>query len=233
MAIRKTATTKLLPPIKAWSYSRLSTFLECPAKFKFKNIDKLQEPQSPALERGDLIHKMAEKYVRTGGKIPEELSLFASEFDELRQSKPLLELQSAFTSDWKQTEWFGKDAWCRVIIDCFRPAEEKGGTARVIDYKTGKIRGEYREQLELYALAGFILDPLAGQVSSELWFLDHGEIVDGSDEPFTRKDLPSLKRKWSAAPKRLLSETRFDPTPSLTACKYCHFKKSNGGPCEY
>lgn len=235
MAVRKSSASIAVSPVKAWSYSRLVTFLECPAKFKYKNIDKLPEPQGPALARGERIHKLAENYVKNGGILPVELSQFQVEFDQLRAVAPSLsyEMQAAFTSAWSKAEWFGKDAWCRVVIDLFQPAGRKGGTARIIDYKTGQVRGSYADQLELYALAGLLLDPMASSVSTELWFLDHGQIVDSFEKPLTRLDLPKLKRKWSTAPKRLLNETRFDPTPSASACKYCHFRKSNGGPCEY
>ncbi|CAB4143231.1 PD-(D/E)XK nuclease superfamily [uncultured Caudovirales phage] len=240
MAIKKSASSTGVakPPITAWSYSRLSTYNECPAKFKFKNIDKLPEPAGPAMARGAEIHEMADKWVKAPkeGPLPAELSQFDVEFKQLRELKSYglqTEMQVAFTAGWKVTGWFDKDAWCRVILDAFVPADMDTKTVKPIDYKTGKIRGTYGEQMELYDLAGLILDPKAVKSVSELWFLDHGQIVDSSDTPVLRKDVPKLQKKWEGKVKRLLNDTRFDPTPSGDACKYCHFKKSNGGPCQY
>ena len=44
-------------PVKAWSYSRYATYALCPLQFKLRYIDKIPEPQSPAMARGDRIHK--------------------------------------------------------------------------------------------------------------------------------------------------------------------------------
>ena len=34
--------------VTAWSYSRLSDYQQCPAKFKHKHMDKLPDPPGPA-----------------------------------------------------------------------------------------------------------------------------------------------------------------------------------------
>ncbi len=39
------------------SYSSLDTFLSCPLKYKFKEIDRIKTPKSSALSFGSLIHK--------------------------------------------------------------------------------------------------------------------------------------------------------------------------------
>ena len=44
-----------------WSYSRLTTWEQCPLKAKLKYIDGLKEPGSPAMDRGTAIHKDAEE----------------------------------------------------------------------------------------------------------------------------------------------------------------------------
>ena len=78
------ATAKKVIPIKpltSWSFSRYQDYKSCPAKAKYKHIDKLKEPPSPAMERGAAIHNLCEQYVRgTLAKLPPELKLFKDEF---------------------------------------------------------------------------------------------------------------------------------------------------------
>ena len=49
-------------PVKSWSYSAYALYDQCPAKYRYAKIDKLPEPRSEALERGDRIHKEVEAY---------------------------------------------------------------------------------------------------------------------------------------------------------------------------
>ena len=55
------ATKKVIPikPLKSWSFSRYSTYKQCPLKAKFSLIDKIAEPKNQAMERGAQIHELA------------------------------------------------------------------------------------------------------------------------------------------------------------------------------
>lgn len=64
----------------------------------------------------------------------------AAELGKIQKEKP-------FTL---QTEWQGKDVLVQGIIDC---AFEEEGKMVIIDYKFGKVREEYKKQLELYSEA--------------------------------------------------------------------------------
>ena len=223
--------------LTAWSYSRLQVYRKCPAQAKYKFIDKLPEPGSPAMDRGTAIHKLAEQYIKGEIKVlPKELKLFASEFKAVYETKSekLAEQDWAFTSAWKPTDW--KDwagAWVRVKVDLierFTPA-----TARMTDWKTGRQglqdepgTGVY-EQLKLYATAGFKMWPELQEVECVGSYLDHG--VE-KKETYTRKDLPKLVKYWDAESRGLMRETAFKPTPSH-ACTWCAYGKSKGGPCSF
>ncbi len=63
------------------SYSALDTFLSCPLKYKFREIDKIKTPQSPALVFGSLIHKTLKFIHSDDGVFPdrEEAINFFSE----------------------------------------------------------------------------------------------------------------------------------------------------------
>ena len=80
-----TAAPTELGPIIAWSYSALKVFEECPYRAYIQRVKKVQEPSSPAADRGTHIHQEAEDYVKGElGELPDSLKKFEDEFDELR-----------------------------------------------------------------------------------------------------------------------------------------------------
>jgi CRISPR/Cas system-associated exonuclease Cas4 (RecB family) len=214
----------------------------CPAKFKYKVIDKLVEPPNAAMARGSDIHKKAEDFV-TGKlkKMPDELKLFEQEFKLLKGQKiKIVEDQWAFKADWTDTVWNDwAGCWLRVKLDVAYVNVTHNALVP-IDHKTGKYREEKNEeyllQLELYGLSGLLKYPTIDVVSPRLWYLDHGIIhpdPEKDDEiEYFRKDLPDLKKRWEARVKPYFADKTFRPTPGA-ACTYCHFRKANGGPCKY
>lgn len=231
--------------VKSWSFSRWNEYRACPAKFKYKAIDKLTEPPSPAMERGTAIHKLAEDY--TLGKLrtlPAELKLFKDQFKRLRDQKvKMVEEQWAFKRDWTLTKWNDwSDCWLRVKLDVAYINPEHNALVP-IDHKTGKFRAEKNEeyvlQLDLYGTAGFAQVPTVDVISPRLWYIDQGRVYpdpDVNDEEeeieFFPKDAKIMRKKWEDRVKPMFMDRTFKPTPGA-ACTYCHFKKANGGPCKY
>lgn len=232
--------------ITSWSFSRYSVYRQCPLKAKLKFIDKLPEPKSDAMERGNVIHKLAEDYLK--GKIsrlPPELKAFAQLFKDLRKryrkviSKMTVEDTWAFTREWDQTRWDDwTGCWVRIKLDCAH--EEADNVLIIRDWKTGKFRlpkvEEYVEQLELYALAALLIYPHLEEVHPKLDFLDE-EVeyprpgVD-PDLVFKRSDLPALRKTWEKRVTPMLRDKRFSPRPN-DLCRFCHYRAENGGPCKY
>jgi PD-(D/E)XK nuclease superfamily len=233
---------KVIPiaPVKSWSFSRYSDYMKCPAFFKYKHLDKIAEPPNPAMQRGTDIHAMAEKFVKGElKKLPKELELFADDFQRVRgQQEKVVEESWAFKSDWSLTTWNDwNGCWLRVKMDlCY--VNHEHNVAVPIDHKTGKCRDEehakYGEQLELYAIATLLQMPHVDVVSPRLWYLDHGVIFPDPEKEeleITRKDLPKLQKKWEKKVAPMFKDTVFKATPSATACRWCHYRQSNGGPC--
>lgn len=219
--------------ITSWSFSRWNVYETCPAQAKYKFIDKLPEEEGPALARGTAIHAKAASYVDARkGALPLELKLLKDYFQDLRKLGGASELQWAFDSSWQRVEWFSKDAWCRVMIDRFVYATPKKKTARVVDYKTGKIRGEYVEQLELYQVAGLLGDPEANEVAAELAFVDQGKILPEKPAIVKKAQLAKLQKKWEQRVKPMLNDTVFAPRPG-NHCRFCSFSSLRKGPCRY
>jgi CRISPR/Cas system-associated exonuclease Cas4 (RecB family) len=215
--------------ITQWSYSRYQSYCDCPYKTKLKIIDKLPEPGSPQMDRGTAIHKMAEDFVKAKekGPLPQELAYFGDELSLAREGRPICEMEWAFTNTWEPTGWFSKDCWCRVKTDL---AFNRSGRMVIVDHKTGKRRDSHLTQLSLYALAGFIMFEKANEIDTEVWYLDQGK--PNAHEEYNRSDLPFLKMDWEQKTKALLNDEQFAPLPSFR-CKWCSFRKENGGPCQY
>lgn len=218
----------------AWSYSRFSVYSQCPLKARFQYIDKIKEPPSVHLERGSAAHKDAEDYVKAmlGGlraKFPAVLQLFKKQMSALlREGQDILvETQWGFDASWSKAEWFGDTVWCRMMLDLVAIS---GSTARVVDYKTGKVNiDNQKPQLSLYALGVLALDPAVEKVICEFWYLDHGHI---HKEEFHRSELPNLISMWNASVSAMFKDRRFVPSPSML-CRWCHYGQKTLNLCKF
>lgn len=246
--------------ITAWSFSRYSTHSGpkrgCPAKAKYSIIDKIKEPPSEPMIRGDRIHKQAEAFIKGDGKplVPLELRGPDGEFEEyfaqrrLQRSRTkgrdvLVEQTWAFRSDWSLTTWNDWTAcWLRIKTDCsfLEATKRKDNLWLVDDFKTGKYRQEdiddYLEQIELYALGALLwIGASRGHagliIQPRLLYLDQGLIHD-APQAYTMDDLPQLKATWVERTRAMLNDKQFAPRPN-NFCRWCHYRKENAGPCQY
>ena len=239
-----TPAPQQLKPLTSWSFSRYSDYKKCPALFKYKHLLGMKEPGNAAMQRGTDIHAYAEHYVLGREKaLRPELALFKEEFNELKKQKvKYIEESWTWKANWSaETEWNDwAGAWLRVKLDAaYRNLQHNALV--IIDHKTGKFNdyrlGEYGEQLELYGLAGLIKFPDVAVVSPRLWYLDAGVIYPNGEtgQPeleYTRADEPRLRKIWLKRVEPMFKDKTCKPTPS-SGCQWCHFRKSNNGPCQY
>ena len=210
-----------------WSYSRYGLWKQCPFKAKLQYIEKLKEPSSPALENGIKVHSELESYLKGDlAEVPLCSHKLKGYMTSLKEAKPHSELEVAFNTNWQPVEWFSKDAWVRIKIDALVKTEK---AVKVIDFKTGKIRDTYGDQLELYALTGLLMFPSAEQAETELAFVDHGKVVEGTI--WARDSLEELRALWMDRVSPMLEDTHFEATPNAY-CFNCSFSKKKGGPCK-
>lgn len=213
--------------LTSWSYSRYSLWKQCPYKAKMAYIEKYKEPSSPALENGIKVHSELESFLKTPSmEVPLSGTKLSAYLTMLRDQKPHSELEVAFNKEWQPVEWFAKNAWTRIKIDALVKNEK---SLRVIDFKTGAIRDTYTDQLELYALTGLLMFPSAEEVSTELAFVDHGKVIEGT--MWNRTELEELRSHWVARVEPMLEDTTFEATPN-TYCYNCPHSKKKGGSCK-
>lgn len=212
---------------KRWSYSSISTYKECPAKWKFSYIDNIPWEPSAAMTRGTRMHSMAEDYLN--GKItyvPTEIKRIGPLLTLLQGLNAKAEEVWLLDKDWKPTLDQDK-AWVKCIIDVHYVLN---GVLYVKDYKSGRMYDSHRDQLELYGLVGLQKYPEVSRVETSAVYIDTGhEGMEGSIIPAM-----SLKMmaRWQADAEKMMEDNDYQPCPG-NACRWCDYKKERGGPCMY
>lgn len=226
-----------LGPVRAWSFSSLQVFEECPYRTYISRVKKIREPQGEAAARGERIHKQAEDF--TQGVVDEfpkdKWHRFESELYELKAlydaGKAEFEGEWGFTKDWEPCGWMAPETWARIKLDAY--VQETETSARVIDYKSGKRRGneiKHNQQCLLYAIAAFVRNPNLQFVTAELWYVDLGET---SKKSYTREQALSFLPGFHKRAVAQTTEVNFDPTPSKHACRWCSYKDGEYPECKY
>lgn len=166
-------------PLKL-SPSSASDFKSCPQLFKYRAVDGLEEPPSPAAARGSLVHVVLERLFaeeparRTPSRADELLVETWAELHaaddapeagdgRIDAARPLLanyfKLEDPRAVTASRLEWWVEyefaDLHLRGIID--RLEERRDGSWVLTDYKTGRVPGETRELSAFFGLRFYAL----------------------------------------------------------------------------
>ena len=225
---------------KAWSHSRLSVFEGCKYRFDLAYLQKIPEPERPlppgktehANDRGTRIHEAAERYIKGGVELIDELQKFKEEFEQAREmfaaGKATTEGEWAYTRNWEPVAWMSSDVWCRIKCDLVVHMTE--ADAVVVDFKSGKRRFnelKHAEQMQLYVLGALCKYPKIEKVTTELWYLDLDEI---SSMTYTREQGLRFLKNFERRGTLLTECEEFPPNPNVHTCRFCPFKaKELGG----
>jgi hypothetical protein len=206
-----------------WSYSSLTTYEECPAKWKYSYVDKLFSPPSPAMERGTRLHSQCEEVLTDHNvSIPVELSNIATILDRLRINNAASEKAWRLDSNWKPVE---AGSWLIGIVDVHFV---KDGALHVYDFKSGKPYANHKKQLELYALIGLSTLSNVDRVECGAIYIDTGKI--GYQRTIPIAEAKTMKESWSSRAALLFND--LDLTAKRgSGCFWCTYKDSLGGPC--
>jgi len=225
-----------LPKQNAWSYSSVEQHDKCPAVIRFRKIDRLPEPKSEHLVRGLSAHEQVAWYL-THGTLPDgKAPLFDYGWQpffnglRLRPGTLSMEHQIAFDKEWNEVPWFDKRAWLRVVIDA---VHSHGSPLHVdvFEWKTGKQYPTHEKQGRLYALAGLLKTQPGTVINVRVRYLDR--FNEGLDfGPFTHDQLEGLKNEFTDFAKDFLNDDIYPAKPNRY-CNFCHFRKSNSGPCTF
>lgn len=225
----------------SFSYSRWSLWKKCPAAYKYKHIDKMPEPPSKAMERGNKAHQAIADFVANkSDAMPEVLSKFTMlgrYIADVPEGQKAIEQQLAFDRDHKPCSWFGPNAYWRFIWDAAIMGDK---TVDAVDWKTGQPRGSYDDQMQIFAIPAYWQEPELELFTGHLIYLDTGDSVPykidraqfygPSGDPAARDGLYGL---WMNNVAAMESDCAFLPKPSQDACRWCHFNAKRGGPCKF
>lgn len=211
------------------SFSRLSTFEQCPAQFDYLYVSKrVQSTSNEAADYGDRVHKTLEAYGR--GELDQTtltdegkstMQQWGGVVDKIlaRPGTKYFEHQMAVNRQLQPVDWFAKDVWIRSIADVL---VVDGDTAYCLDYKTGKVK-DNPTQLQLFAAMVMWLFPEVNTVKTSFIWLKFNETTNAKYE---RRFLKSL---WRALEPRfdkvqeVIDLGVFDTKPS-GLCPWCPAK---------
>ena len=180
------------------SFSRLSTFEQCPAQFDYQYVSKrVQNTSNEASEYGDRVHKLLEakgKGTLNVDELTDEgkstLAKWGAVVDSIvaKNGDKFFELQMAVNKDLTPVDWFASDVWIRSIADVL---VVDGKTAYCLDYKTGKVK-DNPTQLQLFAAMVMWRFPEVQTVKTSFIWLKFNDVTNTTYE---RRFLNSL---WNA-----------------------------------
>ena len=107
---------------RSLSPSRAGDFLTCPLLYRFRVVDRLPEPPSPAAARGTLVHAVLERLFDEPavGRTPQTArDLLAPQWERLVADEP--ELAGMFTSDEERSAWLDE---AREMLDRYFTLED-------------------------------------------------------------------------------------------------------------
>ncbi len=215
----------------AWSFSRLNDFEQCPRKFQGKYILKdfpKENFDSPHLIRGKEVHKELENAVVKGTPLHPSREFLAPIVTALRGSKVVeAELQVCFDANRKSRSWFDKNAWCRMVFDVIASDDERYVIS--LDWKTGKVRRESKDQLKLFTAGIFERYPKAQKVLTAYIWVDHPTEAPAWVE-YTRDQNESIWQEFGDRAEliQLANESGNWPEKPSYLCMFC---PANIGQC--
>lgn len=205
------------------SYTKVSMYMECPAKKRYRYDERIPTPVSPAAARGTEYHSRLESAIN-GAPPEDEFQFYNDYIAKLRANGARAEFAFALRKDWSITDWGDESAWVIGKADIWAPTLP---IAHVQDWKTGKMYDSHEKQGEFYSTALFSYVPEAREIKATFVYTDLRKTRDWT---YRRDDLEALRSRWTARIERMERDTECVPTPGF-GCRFCSFSKSKGGPC--
>lgn len=209
----------------AWSFSSLKKFKDCPKMYYETRIAKsVKQTPTEQILYGERAHKAFEVALTTNTPLEGDFKPYAAVAEKLRDVKGVFsaEQKLAITTSFKPATWFGKDVWCRGVLDAVWVDNNK---AIITDYKFGKQRKD-TGQLKLFALLLFAHHPAVERVNTGFVWMQTGK---AEVEKYYRKDVPVLWQDILPDVRRLEYAHRTQtwvPRPS-GLCNYCPVQQCN------
>lgn len=217
-----------------WSFSKLKTYENCAARYRYKYVDKLPDsPPGPAAQRGIDKHNEIEQYIKgyQSWEVPPGPEALYPTLDKMRFALDgwrAAEFKVGYDSEWYAAGYKSPNTWVRGVLDAVWH-DRKTDVIEIYEWKTGKPSDEHAEQRQLYAMFGLLWWKGVPEVSVTTVYLDE----TGPNKRLKMKDtaLPRLQEEWNKRVVRMEKDEHFAPNPSWK-CRWCSYSRDNGGPCK-
>jgi len=198
------------------SKSKILCYQQCPLKFKFQYIDKIQKPKPPALEKGIEIHSLIEGILR--GQPNGEKDKYPGVIDNVQGFLKWMEsINLRPDKDMIECYVVDKDKDIHGYIDAVFIGDELA----IIDWKSGKPKtiDDVRFELSLYALMFYMTFGKKPDVIGA-YYVEHDKFVY---EELTDESINNAIINVNIA--RLgMSSGCFDKQPSYL-CGWCEYRE--------
>lgn len=173
----------------SFSPSSLSTYRDCPRKFKLTKDKIIVWKESPAKARGTQLHSYMESQVKQDNKVllaPDGIQMYYAQdlINKFRNVKNndkltlLLEHEMAVDNKWQSCGWFDQNVMLRAKADVLI-MDQANNSMLIGDYKTGKIYPGMDYQVRVYALMCYVLYGMQ-HIKWELYYIDQGKTKSGA-----------------------------------------------------
>lgn len=216
-----------------WSAKKLKMYRSCPFSVYLKYVKREPEPApDPKFDekrlRGIRVHDDLANAINSGAPIPREAEAFTEIVHGYIELGAVAEIDEYFDRSWKLLpDW--NNHWVVIKKDVRVRTPE---FSLVADWKTGRKHGnehDHFEQMTIYAISEYMLNPGLPEYIVELQYLDQ---KDTWDHVFKPHELERHVARIERDVETMMSDTLFRPKPSIYTCRYCPFNKSRGtGVC--
>ena len=210
-------------PVIAWSYSALNAFENCPRKYWATKVAKKVSDVNQYNMQGNDDHEAIEHFHKKGLPLPARLSAQLPLHQKLASTpgEKFIEYSMALRADFVPTRWNDWDnVWVRGAGDWINI---NGTLATYFDWKSGKVRKDIEDQVELTSLLLFAHFPQVETVQGGMFYFNHGKIAP---HVVHRRDAPRL---WNGFISRVreMEQAKLDdnwPATPNPLCGWCPYK---------
>jgi len=209
-------------PLFAWSYSGLSMYENCPRKYWAVKIKKVDDGNAYN-RQGDGEHVSIERFFKMNMPLAEVLLPLQPLFERIRAAPGETYTEQQLCIDerfvpCKYKDW--DNAWLRGAGDLVKV---NGSVATYFDWKSGKVRKEIEDQVDLTGLLLLRHYPAVQTIKAGVLYYRHGvmvpHIVQRADE----------QRLWNSffarlAPLKESYETDSWPATPNPLCGWCPYR---------
>jgi hypothetical protein len=229
---------------RAFSFSALETFVNCPEQYHHKYVlkDLPPEIESPQQLYGTSTHKHFQDRLESNVALPDDLKHHEVKMQQMLTKDGIFwcEEKVALDKRLQPCRWDDPNILWRGIID-WRLVDRWENSATLVDYKTGKPHQKWK-QLAMFAIHTFAAFPKVEIVNAQFYWTKLDPEVATTKKVWGRADIEQLWLMFAGDLKQYIEAYKTDVwqmRPSGLCAKWCpvltcpHNGRRKGGKYEH